>query len=329
MLRRIPLIACFLLLCGWLGSAAAAEARQARFPSEAEIGDPSQVPDGYTLFEGDILLRNERLNKAGGFVLNFWPGGDVPYQWDAGLAQARRDTMVAAMAILEAVANVNFRPRSGEADYVHIKWHASLTNAELGLVGGRQLINVADGATMWNLVHELMHCLGVVHEQSRQDRDGFVDIKWAQIHQTFCNGPCDSNFQIDFSTWTYGYYDFDSIMHYGQFAFAIGSNPTIVCKAGFESWQNRIGQRGRLSALDVLTISFLYPEGNWRFVDEDASPALLQLGAFLLPWDTFLEGMGLTPSGGRLHMQPGDYAGIGVYDEPIEIRAPLGGVTID
>jgi hypothetical protein len=274
-------------------------------------------------------MRTEQLNKAGGFVLRLWPGGDVPYQWDAGLAQSRRDTVLAAMAVLEGVANVNFRPRSGETDYVHIQWHSTNTNAELGLVGGRQLINVANSAGMWNLVHELLHTLGFVHEQSRTDRDTYVTINWSQINQTFCGGPCDSNFQIDSSTWRYGYYDFDSVMHYGQAAFAIGSSPTITCNAGYTSWQTLIGQRTHLSTLDILSVSFLYPEADWRFVNDDASPLFPELGAFLFPWDTFSEGMSGTPDDGMLWIQPGSYNGNGVYGDPIEIRAPLGGVTID
>jgi hypothetical protein len=89
-----------------------------------------------------------------------------------------------------------------------------------------------------------------------------------------------------------------------------------------------MGQRNHLSALDILTVSFLYPEGNWRFVDDGANP-LFALGLFLFPWDTFADGMSQTPSDGTLWIQPGTYNGNGTYSSPIEIRAPLGGVTID
>jgi hypothetical protein len=39
--------------------------------------------------------------------------------------------------------------------------------------------------------------------------------------------------------------------------------------------------------------------------------------------------MSMTPANGTLWVQPGSYNGNGVYDESVEIRAPLGGVTID
>lgn len=53
----------------------------------------------------------------------------------------------------------------------------------LGARGGRQTISLqtpectGSGVT----VHELMHALGFVHEQSRADRDKYVTIMWSNI----------------------------------------------------------------------------------------------------------------------------------------------------
>lgn len=58
-------------------------------------------------------------------------------------------------------------------------------------------------------------------------------------------------------------YDFDSIMHYDAFAFSINAQPTISPVDDFVEL-NRLGQRVRLSATDVVHIKDLYcSEGKW------------------------------------------------------------------
>jgi hypothetical protein len=55
-------------------------------------------------------------------------------------------------------------------------------------------------------------------------------------------------------------------------------NGINIDTSGNVMWQNQIGQPNHLSRMDQLTMSFLYPQGNWRFVaqsytggDEDGS----------------------------------------------------------
>ena len=88
--------------------------------------------------------------------------------------------------------------------------HSSGCNSLLGRAGGQQTINLGpncDNAAI--VVHELMHSLGFMHEQSRTGRNGFVDIlldnvqRWAQ-----------PNF-YERSTDNMGLpYDYGSVMHY-------------------------------------------------------------------------------------------------------------------
>lgn len=127
-------------------------------------------------------------------------------------------------------------------------------------------------------------------------------------------------------------HDFDSVMQYGQCAFSTtancpaGGGQTITVLAPNQAWQNWIGQRVRLSDLDQLTMSFLYPAADWRFVDRMHTGA--QSGTFLQPFQAFTIGMSSTPNGGTLWVQPGAYAAVGTYNRPMTIRAPLGSVTL-
>lgn len=66
--------------------------------------------------------------------------------------------------------------------------------------------------------HELLHVLGLLHEQSRPDRDQYVRIVWENIEPQFVQ-----NFgKADWGTVeTFGLpYDYGSLMHYPGNAFA-------------------------------------------------------------------------------------------------------------
>jgi hypothetical protein len=88
------------------------------------------------------------------------------------------------------------------------------------------------------IVHEMMHVLGIVHEQSRHDRDTFVRIVYENILPGNINCLDIYNFigrQQNFEKFNENIlstmsvpYDYSSIMHYHQSAFSIAGNPTIL-----------------------------------------------------------------------------------------------------
>ncbi|PRD23781.1 UNVERIFIED_CONTAM: hceb [Trichonephila clavipes] len=55
--------------------------------------------------------------------------------------------------------------------------------SELGRVGGVQSLALESPACMKKglIMHELMHALGFLHEQSRFDRDEYVKVVWSNI----------------------------------------------------------------------------------------------------------------------------------------------------
>jgi len=297
---------------------------------QAENTPAAAVPAEYTLTEGDILVR---LPAPGTFLpastfktTQFWPGGIVYYEFDANVSAANRTTAISAMSEWEAVANVDFRARSGEANYIHIQ-DSTANNSEVGMAGGQQIINIVSWGTKFRIVHELGHSLGFYHEQSRSDRDSYITINWANI-----TSGKEGNFEIRDDSSHYGPYDFDSVMHYAQCDFTICDScsaacRTIIVKAPYAAdWQDNIGQRNHLSRMDAMTMSFLYPEGNWRFLDRNYGG--IELGTFLFPARTVANGVSFTPSGGTLWIQNGTYAAVGTYAKAMTLRAPLGGVIL-
>jgi hypothetical protein len=194
-----------------------------------------------------------------------WPNATVPYtladDWDdpaiAGDENASmRATILAAMDAIEAATAVRFVPRGGQDDYVRFR-NGQGCSSMVGRQGDRQDINLALGCNnTWIVAHEIMHALGLNHEQSRDNRDGFVLIHWANIID-----DKEHNFEIADYSWDFGAYDYDSLMHYGGHAFcerdAAGAcvGPTITTiPAG-----TAIGQRSHLSTTDIASLNHIYP----------------------------------------------------------------------
>lgn len=54
--------------------------------------------------------------------------------------------------------------------------------SSVGEVGGPQTISIGSGCEKMSVVqHEIMHALGIYHEQSRTDRDDYVTIVLANV----------------------------------------------------------------------------------------------------------------------------------------------------
>lgn len=357
------------------------------------------VTPGYTIVEGDIQLPIEVVNalrngeelrskppQATFDSARLWPNGIVPFRFEtvcaatsscnmaptSGCVSAANQTaMRAAMATLEAVANIDFRQcannncggnnaphilvRDSTSDTIvgagNVCQGASRNNSAVGRQGVVQTLNIVSWGSNFIIVHELLHALGFFHEHTRPDRNTFVDAT------SLCNnvqGGCIgdvyfNNFPVAGGATAYGFYDFDSVMHYGQCSFS--SNPncpatdmafpdggiTLRVRAPFNTqtspdgvtWQAAIGQRTRLSELDRLTVSLLYAQPSWRFVDASYTGGNgAANGSFLRPYQSLAIGINATPVGGVLWLQPGTYFAPRTITKKITLRAPLGGVTL-
>src|SRR5262249_50263483 len=139
------------------------------------------------------------------------------------------------------------------------------------------------GIFNWNyeyiMCHELMHALGVQHEQCRSDRGAYVAINYANICQNCCfGGSCNYNFDIVHAATPVGPYDFDSVMHYGQFDFSGNGLTTITCLPPYQSWQNLIGQVSHLSDGDKQGLVSRYGAPTCPVFGTQPHDALVSVG---------------------------------------------------
>lgn len=127
--------------------------------------------------------------------------------------------------------------------------------------------------TMAVALHELGHALGLLHEQSRTDRDKYVTVHWDNI-----SPGTDYNFIKAYGPtgrWQGGIYDPLSVMHYDSHAFALNRKlPTITAKS--KKVTALLGQRQGWSEQDVVELGSLYRCRDFRDRRQEVKPQVLQ-----------------------------------------------------
>ncbi|CAH0770629.1 unnamed protein product [Bemisia tabaci] len=238
--------------------------------AEKLLADPEIDPEVRPgLFQGDMAINDETYGdwrvglRWDVFPDKLWKNRTVPYVISPLYETEHYITIYKAITTINHMTCIKFRPWDGKAkDYLLI-WPIKYPRgcwSYVGKNGGAQIVSLqppddtgpnclgGEGRP----IHELMHALGVFHEQSRADRDKFIKVHLENVIPEF-----KSNFdKQSLANTTYQFeYDFDSIMHYGKNFFSIGKGkPTITAKYPAE----RLGQRKMMSKTDCLKLNDLY-----------------------------------------------------------------------
>ncbi|WP_299462701.1 M12 family metallopeptidase [uncultured Microscilla sp.] len=224
-----------------------------------------EVINGQYVYEGDMMLDKSRITSTPqnandrttsvGIIDRRWTDNMVYYSISPDLPNPQRVTQ--AIADFEAKTFLRFKERTNEPNYIHfIKSDGCWSH--VGMIGGEQEIGLGDGCSAGTTIHEIGHAVGLLHEQSRIDRDNHITIHWDRIKH---GKKGNFNLRTDDASEYGTAFDFSSVMMYHPYAFSDAKSgsgkqlPTITKKDGslYET------QRHGLSSLDVVALNTMYP----------------------------------------------------------------------
>jgi hypothetical protein len=153
-----------------------------------------------------------------------------------------------AIVTYEQQTKLRFVQRLAQEDYIRFsKQTRGAANSNLGRQGGRQYVNASLNA-VGQLLHEIGHAVGLMHEHQRADRDDYVIF-----HEDRVTADADQYEKEEMEA--HSDYDFESLMHY-----AVGnpSLPIFESRTGIPS-PAQIGSKGAFTATDQDFLKRLYP----------------------------------------------------------------------
>ncbi|XP_008844948.1 meprin A subunit alpha [Nannospalax galili] len=207
---------------------------------------------GLDLFQGDILLPSLRNGLRDPSSRWKFP---IPYILADNLGLNAKGAILNAFEMFRLKSCVDFKPYEGESSYIIFQefsgcW-SSVGDQHVG-----QNLSIGSGCDYKAVIeHEILHALGFFHEQSRTDRDDYVNIWWDEIITGYEHNfnTYEDNIITDLNT----PYDYESLMHYSPFSFNKNASvPTITAK--IPEFNAIIGQRLDFSVIDLERLNRMY-----------------------------------------------------------------------
>ena len=235
--------------------------------------------DDSNYFEGDLNITQNDIDvyyNKGRFKRairrdkeKLWPEGIVYYMFHNSIDPTTKNTIAKAIHEIEQHTCLHFELIKS----YHMQDHLEFTGegnkclSSIGRIGGKQFIHLPHAATFGTVtcrnhgivLHELLHALGIWHEQSRPDRDKYVQVLKDNVQTgRERNFKTRSGREVD----SHGVaYDYGSIMHYELNAFSTNGEPTlriINMEEYTHQGQPTIGQRQHLSRSDIVQANRMY-----------------------------------------------------------------------
>lgn len=114
----------------------------------------------------DLLFTNDAKRHGIANPFHYWPNGVVPIKFHPALSQRLKDVVISAMAYIMSVSCIrfDFMPHFAN-DYVMVSKDpdggclSAIGNSRMG----EQILRLSEACERGNLIHELLHTLGMLH----------------------------------------------------------------------------------------------------------------------------------------------------------------------
>uniref|UniRef100_A0A672YAS4 Metalloendopeptidase n=1 Tax=Sphaeramia orbicularis TaxID=375764 RepID=A0A672YAS4_9TELE len=214
------------------------------------LGDPVVIFGDIAVPSG---LQNADPCTARGCLWPKAPDGNVyiPFRISRQFSRRQREIIIEGLRSFERTTCIRFTPLERQRDFVDIQSRSGCFSF-VGRRGNGQVVSLSrQGCVFQSIIqHELLHALGFNHEQTRSDRDQNVRI----LLQNVIPGQ-EHNFRRIRTRNLGTPYDYNSVMHYGRFAFSRNRQPTII---PIPNPNVAIGRATQMSPTDILRVNRLY-----------------------------------------------------------------------
>jgi len=199
--------------------------------------------------------------------LQRWPNRTIYYRVSPELTEDESNNVREALQVFNEQTCVRFLDYDEQtfkpARYVEYKRSPDMCGTQVGYnplvpMGAHDVVLAPYCLARTGVIqHETLHVLGLYHEQSRPDRNQYVKIEYDNIPQKYWS---QFSSYPEIYTTTYNVpYDYESIMHYSQYAFAKDpSKPSIRAKNGNDIYDRKMGQINGPSAGDLTKVNIMY-----------------------------------------------------------------------
>ena len=200
---------------------------------------PGKDGKGKAIYQGDILLDNvkDSPNSPQGESLGvayssyLWPPvngvSQIPYTIDPSSGDLTNLNTAISQFNSTFAGLIQLVPYTNQSDYINFDFDPNNTSgtceAYEGRVGGEQTVGGSGTCTVATILHEMGHTVGVWHEQSRPDRNTYVNVNYGAVikaSRSFFDQFLDNDQELT-------PYDYASVMEYPAFSFSRNGEPCI------------------------------------------------------------------------------------------------------
>ncbi|WP_126652478.1 M12 family metallopeptidase [Chryseobacterium aureum] len=219
-------------------------------------------PEQFNILKGKADSGTSTADKST-IVSSFiktWPDAKVYYTLPSqgSLSTQNYNTFLTninkAFDLISSKTNVQFIERTNQTEYITFTYttgNSSPLGWQKNRVNGIKIYNITYPAI---IAHEIMHSMGIMHEQCRPDRDQYIIV---DVNKAVEGSRHNFNLYNDYAG--HGAFDFGSVMMYQSTDFAIDASQPVMTKLDGSTFTK---QRTGLSAGDYAGINHLYGPVN-------------------------------------------------------------------